>query len=249
VIPKVIHLCWLSGDPFPPLIQSCRDSWARHLPDYRVRLWDAAAATALPAWVHEAIAHRKYAFAADFIRLYALYAEGGVYLDADVEVTRPLDAFLGERSFMGRETGGDLEPAVIGAERGIAWIAACLAYYHDRHFVDESGRLDQRPLPMVIEQVLRQRFAIDLAPIDTVHRFQELDLTIFPADRFSPKCRFTGKVLQTSETVTIHHFDGKWVDATLVQSGKVTVHRLLIRMLGHQRYVDAKAIIRRLKCI
>jgi hypothetical protein len=247
MIPKVIHLCWLSGDPFPPLIQACQDSWSRYLPDYQIRLWDAAAVSDLPAWVHEAIGQRKYAFAADFVRLYALYTEGGVYLDADVEITGRLDPFLTKRSFMGRETSGDLEPAVIGAEAGLPWLEACLDYYRNRHFIDEDGNLDQKPLPIVIEQVLRQRFALDLSVVDAVCNFDEIELAMYPADRFSPKCRFTGKVMRTDETVAIHHFDGKWVDDSIVQSGKLAIHRLLIKVLGRQRYIGAKAKIRQVR--
>ena len=39
MIPKIIHLCWLSGDPFPEDIQRCIDSWKAILPEYEVWLW------------------------------------------------------------------------------------------------------------------------------------------------------------------------------------------------------------------
>ena len=34
MIPKIIHYCWLSGDPFPDLINKCIDSWHNILSDY-----------------------------------------------------------------------------------------------------------------------------------------------------------------------------------------------------------------------
>ena len=40
MIPKIIHLCWLSGDPYPPKIQKCLESWKKFLPEYEVMLWD-----------------------------------------------------------------------------------------------------------------------------------------------------------------------------------------------------------------
>ena len=31
MIPKVIHYCWLSGDPIPEKLQRCLDSWKKFL--------------------------------------------------------------------------------------------------------------------------------------------------------------------------------------------------------------------------
>ena len=82
MIPKRIHLCWLSGDPYPQKIQKCIDSWKVHLPDYEIMLWDLKRFDiAQVPWVEQAFRVKKYAFAADYIRLYALYNYGGIYLD------------------------------------------------------------------------------------------------------------------------------------------------------------------------
>lgn len=45
-------------------------------------------------WVRQAYERKKYAFAADYIRLYALVTEGGIYLDSDVEVLKTFDDLL-----------------------------------------------------------------------------------------------------------------------------------------------------------
>ena len=45
-------------------------------------------------WVKQAFEAKKYAFAADYIRFYALYNYGGIYLDSDVEVLRSFDPLL-----------------------------------------------------------------------------------------------------------------------------------------------------------
>lgn len=45
-------------------------------------------------WVRQAYERKKYAFAADYIRIYALVTEGGIYLDSDVEVLKPFDDLL-----------------------------------------------------------------------------------------------------------------------------------------------------------
>lgn len=80
MIPKKIHLCWLGGGKYSPLIRHCIDSWYRILPDYEIILWDTGRfdVNSVP-WVKEAFAAKKYAFASDYIRAYALYHEGGIY--------------------------------------------------------------------------------------------------------------------------------------------------------------------------
>lgn len=92
---KKIHYCWLGGKPLPSSVQSCLKSWKRSCPDYEIIRWDESS---FPIdqypWVKEAIRHRLYAFAADFIRLNVLYEYGGVYMDVDVELIKPIDCYL-----------------------------------------------------------------------------------------------------------------------------------------------------------
>ena len=88
-IPKIIHLCWLSGDPYPEKIQTCIDSWKKNLPDWEIMIWDTNKFDVNSTeWTKQAFAEKKYAFVADYIRFYALYNYGGVYLDSDVEVLK-----------------------------------------------------------------------------------------------------------------------------------------------------------------
>jgi len=147
IIPKKIHWCWLGGNPLPPLIQSCIKSWKRHLPDYEIILWDENRFDihSVP-FVEQACAARKWAFAADYIRWYALYTEGGIYLDSDVKVFRNFDKFLNHRAFSGSlyyncaTQKGVLPPQhwieaeCFGAEKGHPWIKSCLDAYKSAEF-------------------------------------------------------------------------------------------------------------------
>ena len=54
MIPKIIHFCWLSGEPYPPLIEHCINSWREKLPGYQFVLWDKAKADGIASeWVQE----------------------------------------------------------------------------------------------------------------------------------------------------------------------------------------------------
>lgn len=95
MIPKTIHLCWFSGDPYPIIITKCINSWKKVVPDYRIKIWDKKMALELNIdFINQAIEKRKWAFAADVVRLYALYTEGGVYMDADFYLLKSFEPFF-----------------------------------------------------------------------------------------------------------------------------------------------------------
>ena len=95
MIPKIIHYCWLSSDPIPLQFEEYIKSWKVHLPDYEFMLWNFDTFDIDESiWVKEAFENKKYAFAADYIRLFAVYNYGGIYLDKDVELLKSFDPFL-----------------------------------------------------------------------------------------------------------------------------------------------------------
>lgn len=229
MIPKIIHYCWLSDDPLPLKIQKFIDGWGDILPDYRIVRWDLETVPNVD-WVREAFINKKYAFASDYVRFYALYHHGGIYLDSDVEVLTSFNNLLGKKSFIGFETGGDFEAAVIGAEKGSPWIKECLDYYFARHFVRSDGSFDMRPVPLLINEVLFKRFDIHSGNINRLQEYR--GVTIYPFEVFSPKNAFNGRVKVTNATRTIHHFEGNWVEDTLKSRLIRFLHRIIIFFLG-----------------
>ncbi|MDR2533596.1 MAG: hypothetical protein LBC81_02305 [Tannerellaceae bacterium] len=154
LIPRKIHWCWLSQDPLPKLVQDCINSWKRIMPDYEIITWDTNRFDIHSVkFVEQAYNARKWAFAADYIRLFALYTEGGIYLDSDIRVFRKFDRFLCHSAFSGIEynpawsneqndyTGYGIQAAVIGAAKGNLWIKDCMKYYIDRDFIAHSGKI------------------------------------------------------------------------------------------------------------
>ena len=227
MIPKSIHLCWMSGDPFPSDIQKCIDSWKRILPDYEIWLWDTKRFDlSTSVWVTEAYDKKKYAFCADYIRMYALFNYGGVYLDSDVEVLRSFNDLLTLPYFIGYESKQYFEAAVIGAEKGNPFIGDVLAYYKDRHFVKENGSLDIQIMPEVMMNVTNSKWKRVL--INEISDFinDPTIINVFPYDWFSP-IDSTGKryVLRVSKnTYCIHHFASAWVDWRV---------KLLVKIFGY----------------
>ena len=87
MIPKRIHYCWLSGEEMPETMKRCMATWRDKLHGWEFRCWDKRKVAAIDSpWLRFAIAKKQWAFASDYIRIWALYHEGGIYLDTDVEV-------------------------------------------------------------------------------------------------------------------------------------------------------------------
>lgn len=171
MIPKIIHYCWLSGEPYPDKVRECIDSWRNMLPDYIIRLWDINSFDINSIdFVKEAVSIKKWAFAADFIRLYALYTEGGIYLDSDVLVKKTFNPFLindffsaveyhpscveenktlallnedgSSRRFGERKPGIGLQAAVIGSVPNHKFLKDAMTWYTTNHFILQEGKLN-----------------------------------------------------------------------------------------------------------
>ena len=215
MIPKIIHLCWLSGDPYPTKIARCLKTWKKYLPDYEVMLWDTNRFDLNSSiWVRQAFEKKKYAFAADYIRFYALYYYGGIYLDSDVEVLKSFDDMLDLPYFIGAEKAQTPEAAVIGAEQGCDWIKQCLDYYNNRSFLKEDGSVDIRKLPEIMDLEIRKLKPLRILSLEESLKIRQLDMQkevlVFNDVFFSPKVFDSREVEITPYTYVIHHYQNSW---------------------------------------
>ena len=210
MIPKIIHYCWLSGDPFPSCIQQCLDSWKEYLSDYMIWLWDTNRfdVNSTP-WTKQAFEAKKYAFAADYIRLYALYNYGGIYLDSDVTMYKSFDELLGLPYFIGHDQIRGFEAAVIGAEKGCKWVKDLLDSYEGKMFIKEDGTLDMLPLPCRIHHVLTgMDYKFHLIHKESQYDEEDKVMYIFDGDFFNS--RNAVEVRQTPKSYCAHNYANSW---------------------------------------
>ena len=209
MIPKKIHYCWFGRGEMPQLAKDCIASWHKHMPDWEYKLWDEDNfdVNCIP-YTAEAYAAKKYAFVTDYVRLYALLSEGGVYMDTDVEIIKPLDDLLHLKAFTGYE-GSKHKPPVTGlmaSEPDGEWVTEQLNDYVDAHFIKDDGSMDTTTNTQRISRIMMSHGFI---PDGTLKQYK--DLTVFPTDYFCPH-QTTGEYLRTENTYCDHHFMGSWND-------------------------------------
>ena len=208
MIPKIIHYCWFGRGKMPKLAKKCIKSWKRYCPDYEIKEWneDNFDLDMYP-YVREAYDNRKFAFVTDVVRLYALYHEGGIYMDTDVEVIKPLDPFLKHTAFSGFEDEENVQTGIMASEIGGLWAKENLDYYNGRHFIMEDGSIDKTTNVTIITNYMLKH---GLIQNNTFQDFPDL-ITMYPKDFFCPLSWKGKHGLITKNTVTIHHFAGSWL--------------------------------------
>ena len=127
MIPKIIHYCWFGGKPLPDEAKKLISTWKKYCPDYDIREWNENNFDINDCfYVKEAFEAKKWAFITDYVRLKVLYDYGGVYMDTDVEVCKPLDDLLSYNGVSGFESPSAIPTGIMAASRHNEWIGNLL---------------------------------------------------------------------------------------------------------------------------
>ncbi len=243
MIPKIIHYCWLSNEPYPQKIAQCIDSWKKYLPDYEFVKWDFSKINKSDfKWVSDAYDNKRYAFAADYIRVYAVYNYGGIYLDTDVEVLKSFDDLLTFPYFMCYEYKKDqIEAATFGAEKGFKLLKDIVDYYDNSSFIKEDGSFNEIVMPIIFKNMINANYKqIPIkAPNEIVNN--QNYICVLPWDFFSPKSAGTGEIKISNRTYSVHHFTATWLPWYAL------AERRFCHLLGVRNRSIIHRIIQRLK--
>ena len=228
-IPKIIHYCWFGGKQMPELALRCIESWKKYLPEYELRLWNEETFDLdMYPYAREAYDNRKFAFVTDVVRLWALERFGGVYMDTDVEILRPLGDLMNLPAFTGYEASMKNAPVtglMASASHGV-WVREQLAYYEGKHFVQSDGALDMTPNTITIANIM----VAGGFTIDGKYQVYKGDMHVFPVDYFCPLT--STRVLKlTKNTYCIHHFAGSWVEKT---RGQLVKEWIVTHIIGRK---------------
>jgi len=204
MIPKVIHFVWLGGAPKPQVVLKCIESWRRLCPGWELREWgDETLQRVGCRYAREAYAQKKWAFVADWLRLYVLYENGGFYLDTDMEIRKPIDEFVSNKLTMGLVSRNGkvlFNGGFIGCEKGDDMIGGLLALYDGLPFVKPDGELDQTPNTVRMVDYFASHWNLRPERADRIVDFGG-GRVFYPHDYFL-----------SLDGYTFHHYCASWLD-------------------------------------
>ncbi|MFC0269952.1 glycosyltransferase family 32 protein [Metabacillus herbersteinensis] len=207
-IPKIIHYCWFGNNEKPEIVKKCIHSWREHLSEYKIIEWNEKNFDLnFNSYVKEAYEASKYAFVSDFVRVYALYHFGGIYLDTDVEVYRPFDDLLFHESFWGFEQENFIATSTIGAVEGNNLIKLFLDSYSEKHFLRNDGSYDDLTNVAIITKILED---MGLKADGHYQKIEGMG-TFYPQTYFSPYDYINCRKFISNNTYAMHHFYKSWL--------------------------------------
>ena len=216
------------------------------MPDYQVRVWtyEDALQSGIP-YVKEALSVRKWAFAADVIRLYALYTEGGVYLDSDLFVKKDMTPLFQNdfvsaieswpkvfdpaavdgngcrREGFQRVRGLSIQAAFLASPKEHPFVRILLDYYRNRHFIRPNGSYDMDLIAPDHYAFIAESFGFRY-----IDRTQHLDgITIY-----SSRYIAGGLELDSPEAYGIHGCCNSWKHDSWIYRLLRLVKRFVLRL-------------------
>lgn len=217
LIPKKIHFCWFGGNELPEEYKKYIESWKKNCPDYEIIRWDESNYDVTKnQYMKQAYENKQWAFVSDYARIDVVYQHGGIYMDTDVEVLKPLDDFLKWQMFCGFENSTTVNLGIMyGAVRGSVILKDILNEYENRNFVLEDGRYDLTACPVLHTSIMKKYgFHMNGEP-------QIIGETaLYSKEFFAPFSHLKGFGRITENTHSIHHYAASWVGNDIKDSFK-----------------------------
>lgn len=141
MIPKIIHYAWFGNKQKPPIVLKCLESWQKKLPDFKIKEWNENNFNINSnPYTKKSYRNKKWAFVTDYVRLKALFNEGGIYLDTDMYVVKDFD-FLDNDLVLGKEDNEYISAGMIGSEKNNLYIKDLLNIYDNLNHRETIPRL------------------------------------------------------------------------------------------------------------
>lgn len=243
MIPKRIHYCWFGKNPLPEQTKQYIETWKKYCSDYEIIEWNEDNFDVNQnQYSKEAYEAKKWAFVSDYARLKVLYDNGGIYMDTDVEVVKPLNDLLKYNWFAGFEAEDRIQTGVIGAERKNDFIKLLLEDYKKREFINSKNEYDLTTNVQVLTRKIKQNYRIQL---NNTYQIFGNNYLLLPFDYLCCKDYLSGKIYKTEHSYTIHHFEGSWLNN--ISKLKLVIQKYICIIFGKEICVKLKKWVKNVK--
>ena len=213
-IPKIIHFCWFGHGQYDEKTQYCMDTWEKICPDYKIMKWDEESFDISSCrYAMQAYEKKRWAFVTDYVRFKVLEEYGGIYMDTDMELLKPLEPFLGDEAFLSfKQLYGEMKlytltSGIIGYRKGNPLFQPLIDQLESRSYLKEDGEEDIAPIaPFLTDVLVSHHF-------EQNNLFQRRDgIAVYPNEYLCPTLLdLEGtRIDVTEKTAAIHHFAGSW---------------------------------------
>lgn len=220
MIPKIIHYIWVGGKEKPADIKRCMATWKNHLEGYKVIEWNESNFDIEQhPFVKAAYEAKKWAYVSDYIRAYAIYNYGGIYLDTDILLLDNFDDFLNHRAFVGFENPNYPFTAAFGAEKGHPLVKDMLDYYDELdtyHFDFKNNNT------ISVSDILINKYG---CKVGNMYQVLKEGIAVYPD---------TILCNPSEKSVSIHVFTGTWIDEKKAIARKINTF-LKLRITNRKR--------------
>ena len=188
------------------LMKDCIASWKINCPDYQVIEWNEDNFDIESnIWVKEAISAGNWSLASDIMRAWILFEHGGIYVDTDVEILKPLDDMLDNDFFIGYESKHWVNTAIIGSVKEheiLKWIKE--RYESVAPKIDEhSNLLAVQAYSCAIELLYK------VVPNGKT-AIMNNGVALYAKEYFYPQHYLSHKIEITDNSYTIHRCSSTW---------------------------------------
>lgn len=211
MIPQIIHFCWFGNQPYPSKIKKCIESWRKYLPHYEYKLWNEQTfeIDKCCQYVKDAYNEKKYAFVSDYVRLYALYNYGGIYLDTDIEIIKEFPTnILNHKLIFSLDEEGYIAGSFIASQKNNVFLYHMINFYHKLSFYKSDGSLNLEVNNTYIQQEIINK-GYNYEQINK-HQVLNDDIILYPDDFFHCRSLTTGKINVTTNSIAIHWHSILW---------------------------------------
>ncbi|MEG2379497.1 MAG: glycosyltransferase [Bacilli bacterium] len=210
---KIIHYCWFGPKPLPKLAKKCIKSWEKYLPDYKIIKWSEDNVDLFEnQFIKSAYENKKWAFVADYVRTKVLYEMGGIYLDTDMEIIKPINELLDTDFVIGVEDSGYIAAGIIiSKEKKNKYLKKMLDLYKTMK-IEENMDFFQISIPKILSRIFKDEY--DIKNANFIQTNKDKSLKIYPREYFYPLSYDRQNNIFTNNTFAVHYYDASWVNNT-----------------------------------